>query len=431
MTERDRRRGVSIFVKLVGVMLAMAFALLALVASFFQFVISPNLGASVDRMFEAYSRVIAASSPDLAAARRLAPGLDVRVRYLGPAGSWTTDESLPTIAEARRQAATPAARASLGRSRALVAAPDGGTYLFSWGQGRRLDVVHNWLLALLLLFMVGVVLAGHLVLRRALAPLRSLREGVARLSEGDLEVALETPGADEFGQLTRAFNAMVARVREMVRARDQLLLDVSHELRSPLTRMKVALELLPAGEKRERMAADVSEMEAMIGELLELERLRGGRGLRMAPQNLAAVLREVAAGFAEGKPGVRLVGIPAELPLAFDADSIRSVLRNLLDNATKYSLADSHPVELSAGHEGRAVVVRVKDDGPGIPEDDLGSLFEPFFRVDRSRSKRTGGYGLGLSICRRVMEAHGGSIGVSNNSGGRGACFVLGFPASR
>jgi signal transduction histidine kinase len=103
------------------------------------------------------------------------------------------------------------------------------------------------------------------------------------------------------------------------------------------------------------------------------------------------------------------------------------VLRNLLENAVKYSLSDSGAVEVTAAWEGNRAVVRFTDDGPGIPEADLPGLFEPFFRVDRSRSKKTGGYGLGLSLCKRTMEAHGGSIGVSNRPG-RGACFRVTFP---
>jgi signal transduction histidine kinase len=116
-----------------------------------------------------------------------------------------------------------------------------------------------------------------------------------------------------------------------------------------------------------------------------------------------------------------------ELVLDIDADKMRTVLRNLLENAFKYSLPDSCAVELSTSQSGDNVVVRVSDDGPGIPESDLDNIFEPFFRVDRSRSKSTGGYGLGLSICKRIMEAHGGAITVERNPG-RGTTFLLMLP---
>jgi signal transduction histidine kinase len=138
------------------------------------------------------------------------------------------------------------------------------------------------------------------------------------------------------------------------------------------------------------------------------------------------ILREVASAFDDAGPGVRVTCGAPELELDLDGDRVRTVLRNLLENAVKYSLPDSRPVELSAARDGAAVVVRVVDDGPGIPEPDLVRLFEPFFRVDRSRSKKTGGYGLGLSICKRIMEAHGGSIAAANNPG-RGAAFTLTF----
>ncbi len=133
---------------------------------------------------------------------------------------------------------------------------------------------HLGLLVLLLFVIAGVVLAAHLVLGHLLRPLRILSDGVARLGEGELDVHLPPSTPDEFGRLTDAFNNMVGSVKDMIGARDQLLIDVSHELRSPLTRMKVALELLPDDGERARLAGDVAEMERMVTELLELERLR-------------------------------------------------------------------------------------------------------------------------------------------------------------
>ena len=113
--------------------------------------------------------------------------------------------------------------------------------------------------------------------------------------------------------------------------------------------------------------------------------------------------------------------------LTLDPEKVRSVLTNLLENASKYALPDSKSVVVVVNASEGAVEVKVEDDGPGIPEADFPKLFEPFFRVDRSRSRKTGGYGLGLSLCKRVMEAHGGRIAVENNPG-RGASFLLTFP---
>jgi signal transduction histidine kinase len=286
--------------------------------------------------------------------------------------------------------------------------------------------LHERLLGLLLVVIVAVVLTAHAFLRHLLRPLRILSDGVARLGEGELDVQLPRRTDDEFGRLTDAFNHMVGRVREMIGARDRLLIDVSHELRSPLTRMKVTLEFLPADEQRARLAGDITEMEHMVTALLELERLRMGRGIATAREDLTAMLREVAQTMEDHPPGVRVVSPPLAIFADVDGEKVRIVVRNLVENAIKYSLPDSRPVELSIVEDAGTVVVRIVDDGVGIPECDAERVFEPFFRVDRSRSKGTGGFGLGLSICKRIMEANGGSIALERGAE-RGAAFKLTF----
>jgi signal transduction histidine kinase len=151
------------------------------------------------------------------------------------------------------------------------------------------------------------------------------------------------------------------------------------------------------------------------------------RGINTAPEDLVAMLHEVAARFQDRPPGVRVVPTVPAIVVEVDGDKVRTVLRNLVENAIKYSQPRSRPVELSAVANADAVVVRVTDDGAGIAEGDVARIFEPFFRADRSRSKSTGGYGLGLSICKRVMEAHGGTIVVERSPAG-GASFILTFP---
>jgi signal transduction histidine kinase len=214
----------------------------------------------------------------------------------------------------------------------------------------------------------------------------------------------------------------------MIVTRDQLLIDVSHELRSPLTRMKVALELMPDDAQKARLTVDVAEMERMIAGLLELERLRAGKGVTLVRRDIVPIVREVVASYEGRAPSVELVlDSVSEVVLDVDAEQLRTVMRNLLENAVKYSLPDSRAIRVTVSREKDSAVVRVADDGAGIPREDGERIFEPFFRVDRSRSKESGGYGLGLSICKRIMEAHGGRIELQAGNG-RGATFVLGFP---
>jgi signal transduction histidine kinase len=415
---------VSVFVKLTVIMLALILSLLFIVAAFFWAYVGEELVRSQGQLVEELARAFAATSPDFAAARRLGANLHLQIRYEGPDAAWTTADDLPSIDDVRNHRHD---HAWSGRELYLFPGSHGGTYLFVWTYHMQMREAHFAMLRVSIFVIAGVGAIAFLFLQYLLRPLRGLGEGVARLSEGHFDVVLPSRSRDEFGLLTHAFNEMVGRVRDMIRARDQLLLDVSHELRSPLTRLKVALEMLPPGQKRAQMTADIAEMEIMIAELLELERLRDGRGIQIARRDLLPILRDVADSFRARPPGIRLIAGTQELPLDIDTDKLRIVFRNLLENAVKYSLPDSRAVQISTASDEKTVVVRVSDDGPGIPAGDVANLFEPFFRVDRSRSKKTGGYGLGLSICKRIIDAHGGSIAVENNPG-RGASFIVSLP---
>ena len=423
MPDRSPQVRASIFARLLTIMILMAVTLLLIVGFFFVFVVFPGATAEASHAFEQYSEGIAATSPDFQNAKALAHRLSVQIRYEGPRGSWTTADYLPRILEVREGKVD----APIGHNYYLESSADGGSYLFAWDFSAHFRDLHTKMLWLLLFLVTGVVCTAYAFQRRLLRPVRLLDDGVERLSKGDLKVTVPVLTRDEFGVLTDAFNKMVGRVRQMVQARDQLLLDVSHELRSPLTRLKVALALFPEDENRSGMASDLDEMEAMIAELLELERLRDGRGIHLETHDLVSVIHEVADNYRKGPPGIRIDSPLREVWLDIDKDKIKTVLRNLLENAVKFGLPDSLAVAIDLEQNEDTVTLRIRDDGPGIPNADIANLFEPFYRVDRSRSKKTGGYGLGLSICKRIMEAHGGSIAVTNNPG-RGASFTLKFP---
>jgi signal transduction histidine kinase len=413
----------SVFAKLVAIMLAMAASLLLLVVAFFFLYLGPLMDASIDGVVHEYVHAVTATAPSYERAKEMGARLDVETRYEGPDGTWTTAEGLPTIAEAQRRGRG----LFSGRHYYVTRAPNGGSYLFAWELTDRMRTAHLMVPAVLLVLMAAVVFAAHGFLKRLLLPLRWLGDGVAGLSEGHLDVIVPKRSSDEIGALTDAFNRMVGRVKDMVTARDQLLLDVSHELRSPVTRLKVALELVADPEMKARMAADLTEMEIMIGELLELERLRDGRGITTTRQNVVSLLGEVAQNYEDRPPGVLVTTATPEIFVDIDAERMRTVIRNLVENAVKYSMPDSCPVEVSAARNGQSVAIRVSDDGPGIPAGDMPNLFAPFFRVDRSRSRKTGGYGLGLSIAKRFVDMHGGTIVVAANTP-RGTSFVVTLP---
>lgn len=264
-----------------------------------------------------------------------------------------------------------------------------------------------WVLIGGLLFLVGVV---YVVQLSQLRPLRWLKESVEKVSAGDLSTRVPVVRMDEVGQVARAFNHMTERVEQMLNDHDRLMADVSHELRSPLARIKLALEMMPEGDKRDQIATDIREMEALTSALLERERIknRTGRPDHTA-FDLVSMARTIIDGFADRVPDVVLVESPEVLTVQADEALLKVLLQNLVDNAVKFSLDDSGPVEVRLTRGEDFVTLSIDDDGRGIPEDMAERVLEPFVKLDPSRGHRSG-YGLGLNLCQRIAQAHNGTI---------------------
>ena len=264
-------------------------------------------------------------------------------------------------------------------------------------------------LAGLLVLIVAVVGSAFWFLQRQLKPLTALHAGVDAVARGDFEARVPVVRDDEIGQVAEAFNVMADRVGEMIDDRERLLADVSHELRSPIARMKVALEFVPEGDKRDALAKDLREMENLIAILLEREELRSRTGrLEGEAVDLNVTVGEVATAFADRAPGVE-IAIDGAVTIHADPALMKLLLQNLLDNGIKFSHADSRPVVVSVQAEHERVILRVADDGIGIPAGNEERLFEPFAKLDRARGHRVG-YGIGLNLCQRIVQLHGGTI---------------------
>ena len=266
-------------------------------------------------------------------------------------------------------------------------------------------------LVFLLLFIIGLAYAMQASLLR---PLKWLHGGVEAVSEGDFSTRVPVVRNDEIGKVARAFNQMTTRVQEMMDDRERLLADVSHELRSPLARMKVALELLPEGDKRDAIAQDIRTMEALTTALLEREQMRTRLQSGVAQSatetvNLIVLASEVIDNFHNTSPGVDLHVPPQSLEIKGDPALYKILLQNLIDNALKFSLPDSEPVVVSLSQSDEGIEIIVDDDGPGIPDDKAEKVFEPFVKLNPARGHRSG-YGLGLNLCHRIVLASGGQI---------------------
>jgi signal transduction histidine kinase len=266
-----------------------------------------------------------------------------------------------------------------------------------------------WLAGLIILLLITIGLAYAIQLR-LLRPLKWLRSGVEAVADGDFSTRVPVVRNDEIGRVARAFNQMTGRVQQMIDERERLLADVSHELRSPIARMKVALELLPKGDKRDAIDQDLGEMESLTTALLEREQVRTQAGQARKEQfNLVTVAAGVIDAFGDTPPGVQLNVPPGSLAIGGDEALVKILIHNLVDNALKFSLPDSKPVEVSLRRASDGIQIIVEDDGPGIPHDKAKDIFEPFVKLDPARGHRAG-YGLGLNLCQRIVQAQGGSI---------------------
>jgi two-component system osmolarity sensor histidine kinase EnvZ len=244
-------------------------------------------------------------------------------------------------------------------------------------------------------------LISAMFMRNQVRAIRRLARAAEAFGMGRDIGPIRPEGPTEVRQAATAFNRMQERIRRFLAQRTEMLAGVSHDLRTPLTRLRLALAMLPPREEFRQdvaeMTADVEEMERMIGGYLAFAR---GEGVEQAePVNLSTVLEEVAAGARRAGAEVA-VDVPQDLTLPLRADAVRRAITNLVDNARRHA----HHVALTAIDQGRAVLVTVDDDGPGIPPERRESVFRPF------ETGAAGGTGLGLTIARDIVRAHGGEI---------------------
>jgi signal transduction histidine kinase len=273
-------------------------------------------------------------------------------------------------------------------------------------------------LGTLALLAVAIAAGGYLVARRVTRRLERLQRRVEALGSGDLRARVEVEGADEVADLARSFNQAADRIERLVSAQRGLLAGASHELRSPLARIRVALELLADGgrpELKAELARDIAELDELIGELLLASRLDAVGGLeRREDVDLLALLAEEAAhsgAVVNGDP-VRLKGDPRML---------RRLIRNLLENAARHGAGA--PVEATVESAGSGALLRVADRGPGVAEAERERVFEPFYRSSHTAESERG-TGLGLALVRQIARHHGGDARCLPRQGG-GTCFEV------
>lgn len=285
------------------------------------------------------------------------------------------------------------------------------------------------LVALLVVLFMAVAAGAYPVVRRLTRRLESLKQGVQRFGEGALGQRVDASGRDEVAAVAASFNQAAERVEALVNSHKSLLANASHELRSPLARMKMALSLMEdeatGAAQRERLAAElrtnIGELDALVEEVLLASRL-DAQAAAFVPQpvDVVALAAEEAA-----QVGAELQTASTRIVVPGDERLLRRALRNLLENARRYG---GDEITLLAAQQGGRAELRVCDRGPGVPENLRQRIFEPFFRLP-GHAEREGGVGLGLALVQQIAQRHHGAVRCEGREGG-GSCFVLSLPAA-
>ncbi|MEG7525393.1 MAG: ATP-binding protein [Chromatiales bacterium] len=298
---------------------------------------------------------------------------------------------------------------------------DGSWVHFEHGLSERLFDWPTRLLIVLAVLLISVILLSLIGVRSLIRPLRELRQAAEGLGRDIRQPPLDETGPTEVRETAKAFNTMQTRLKNYIEDRAGILAAVSHDLKTPLTRMRLRTDLMEDEELRVKTQKDLDDMESMVSATIDF--MRGTETSESSRRlDLMALLESIQEDALEAGGNVQLLGQVTRFyngkPLA-----LKRCIVNLVENAVRYGGQTDIRVEDAE----EAVVISICDRGPGIPEDALKKVFDPFFRLENSRAQHTGGTGLGLGIARNIARAHGGELVLYNRSEG-GLCVKLSLP---
>ena len=441
----------SLSIRLLLLFIAAAVVIIILFQATLGFIITKQIKTKVAPHAHQYLQYVQQDigyPPNIEHAKTLVKTLPVDIKITGPDKNWASSTKLPDLhelhdyphnADERQQVKVNfhEGQASI-RIRQLV---DKNSNKLLLAQGDPKDIYEILIWTQFddrrerrpagLFIILGIILAilGILywLIRRLFRPIQTIRKGVQTISNGDLCQRIPDTGNDELGELATSINQMTDNIEQMLQAKRQLLLAISHELRSPITRAKVSTALLDPSDNQSNIDRDLREMEAMISELLEAERLNDKhQSLNKTDVTLNEIVMSVIdEQFTNDNVNVQLAD---EEPLQrLDPTRLRLVTKNLLDNALKHQSDEAAPVKLTTTVTTDSVVLTIEDFGTGIAPEHLPLLTEPFYRADASRQRKSGGFGLGLYLVKLIVDAHGGELKIESESG-KGTLVTVSLP---
>lgn len=366
--------------------------------------------------------------PDLNRAAQLADELSLTIIIRSPHINWQSDDQDDldiSQAEFVRTLSDEARMLAVGNEQVIYVDRGGYEYYLN----RRAPSLSDYDYAVIYVglgMVIVVLLFNYYLVRRLLDPVRRLREGAERICAGELDYRVEVDRTDELGELTASINEMADSLQSMLEAKRQLLLAISHELRTPVTRAKLQLEFMEEGSLRETLRDDIDEIDLLISDLIEAERLSTRHAALSAEQvEFAAYIGYLSEAYHDYAGGFELTLPDEDREVEIDKLRIRLLFANIVNNAVRYGR--NRPIHVEVEFDERGALLRVEDQGEGISAEHLARVQEPFYRVDSARQRNTGGFGLGLYLCNLIAEAHGGRLDI-NSVAGQGTCVALHLP---
>ncbi|WP_175442120.1 HAMP domain-containing sensor histidine kinase [Pseudoalteromonas byunsanensis] len=340
---------------------------------------------------------------------------------------WRTGDSLPEP-DGLEKNATPLGQLYFSKvgTKYYVFTTSKGTTIAVTSQIANLIIYPSWLVYWPWAALFIVLFVSYKILNRQLKPISLAIDSVTQISHGNLAYRIVDHPKNDLGKLTLGINEMAESLEQLFASKNELLLSVSHELRSPMARMKVLLALLANNETVAKLNTEINKMDEIVEQLLESERLKDAHQLlNLETYFFPNVLRDILNSF-ESNDRIQLEGSVAEIAIDIDLGRFKFLIRNLIENALKHSGSES-PVLVSTRTENSELFISVRDFGTGIEQSFISEIFEPFSQAADSSHRSNNGVGLGLFLCKRIAIAHGGALTVESELG-RGSEFTFRLP---
>ena len=315
------------------------------------------------------------------------------------------------------------------KNRTYAKIPFGDYTIFLVTPKMSVPVQRTYIVEAIIAITLLILLICYALVQRIFRPIKSIEEGASLIGQGQLEYRIDVKQKDELGSLAEKINQLAVNVQDMLAAKQRLNLGVSHELRSPLTRARLEVELLEDSKIKEDLLNEINAMETIIANLLDSEAINyGHKKLKLELFELSDMISQLIqkSGFLTDS---NIAFIPLDYAAQVEADKtlFEVMIKNILENALRYNPVEGEPIQIRVEQVEDTYEIKIRDFGPGFSKEDLTKVTEPFYRTGQSRSRQSGGFGLGLYLCKQIVEAHQGTIAIANHEE-TGAVVALTIP---